>query len=143
MAAGEYVAKLPYVDPDRVFLVGYNIGGILTTLASMVPSPYRAAAAFDADLEMKAWARQEGPHIIVFDRNNAEEVRLRDPYSFVSSLRIPLTLYSTRSVEPRNRDFVNLARNRNKTCEYVPVVGNLTTMLGPAVKLAIARFQTK
>jgi dipeptidyl aminopeptidase/acylaminoacyl peptidase len=46
IAAGQYLATLPYVDPARIYLAGHSVGGTLALLASEMPSPYAAIAAY-------------------------------------------------------------------------------------------------
>lgn len=53
IAAGKFVAALPHVDSANVFVVGHSVGGVLTCLASMLPSPYKAAGAFDGYVDME------------------------------------------------------------------------------------------
>jgi dipeptidyl aminopeptidase/acylaminoacyl peptidase len=47
IAAGRFVSSLPNVD-GNVFVAGHSVGGVLTCLVAMLPSPYKAAAALDA-----------------------------------------------------------------------------------------------
>ena len=56
VAAGRFVASLPNVDASNVFLAGHSVGGVLTCLAAMRPSPYKAAAALDGYVDMESWA---------------------------------------------------------------------------------------
>src|SRR5207247_1321869 len=43
LAAVEYVSRLPYVDPARVYLVGHSSGGTVTLLAAESTDRLRAA----------------------------------------------------------------------------------------------------
>ena len=40
----------------KVFVAGHSVGAVLTCLAAMMPSPYRAAAALDGYVDMETWA---------------------------------------------------------------------------------------
>ena len=141
VAAGRYVAALPQVDGDHVFVAGHSVGGVLTTLVAMVPSPYQSAAALSGYVDMEAWAAGSPQEYVPYDRGNREEVRLRNPLAFAASLRCPLTLY----VEPKMRD-VNVllearARQAGKDCHVVVVPGDHLTMVAPAVQQAIEQFR--
>ncbi|NOT40523.1 MAG: prolyl oligopeptidase family serine peptidase [Alphaproteobacteria bacterium] len=45
-AAGDYLARQPYVDPARIYLGGHSTGGTLTLLTMAATTQFRAAFAF-------------------------------------------------------------------------------------------------
>src|SRR5262249_29302178 len=87
IAAGRFVASLPDVDAEKVFVAGHSVGGVLTCLVAMLPSPYKAAAALDGYVDMESWAAGSPQAQVPYDRNVREEVRVRNPMTFVSSIR--------------------------------------------------------
>jgi dipeptidyl aminopeptidase/acylaminoacyl peptidase len=141
VTAGRFVAKLPYVDPDHIFVAGHSVGAVLTTLAAMVPSPYKAGAALSGYLDMKSWAVLESDDRVVFDAKDPEEVRLRNPMAFVASLRIPLFLFAEPTMQDVNKPFSDRAKQLGKECELTVVPGNHMTMVAPAVQQSIKRFR--
>jgi dipeptidyl aminopeptidase/acylaminoacyl peptidase len=142
IAAGRFVAALPYVDPDRVFIAGHSAGAILTVQAGMMPSPYQAGAALSGWLDMESWvASPSAEGRIAFDASDPEEVRLRDPLAFAGSLRIPMVLYSEPDMMAGNEPFADWARELGKDCELVQVPGDHQSMVAPAVELAIEQFR--
>ena len=56
IAAGRFVAALPAVDGSNVFVAGHSVGGVLTCLVSMLPSPYKGAAALEPFVLMQHFA---------------------------------------------------------------------------------------
>jgi acetyl esterase/lipase len=140
VAAGKFVAALPYVDSDRVFVAGHSVGAVLTVLTAMVPSPYREAAALSGYVDMKNWAALSPAQQVPYDPADREEIRLRDPMAFVASLRIPLTLYVEPPMRTVNEPLATQARQAGKVCALEVVPGNHQTMVAPAVQRAIARF---
>jgi dipeptidyl aminopeptidase/acylaminoacyl peptidase len=142
VAAGRFVASLPSVDPSRMFVAGHSVGAVLTVLAGMLPSPYRAGAALSGYLDMESWVQRpdEAEHI-VFDARDSEELRLRNPMAFVPSLRIPLVLYTEPVMQSVNEPFASRATELGKKCELVVVPGNHQTMVAPSVKRAIEQFR--
>lgn len=45
-AAGDFLARLPYVDPARIYLGGHSTGGTLVLLTMATTTQFRAAFAF-------------------------------------------------------------------------------------------------
>jgi dipeptidyl aminopeptidase/acylaminoacyl peptidase len=143
VAAGRFVASLPDVDPERVFVAGHSVGAVLTVLAAMVPSPYKRGAALSGYLDMELWAKMtEEAERVIFDANDAEEIRLRNPMAFAPSLRIPLTLYFEPEMGSVNRPFADLAHEAGKECQLVAIPGNHQTMVVPSVQEAIREFRS-
>jgi dipeptidyl aminopeptidase/acylaminoacyl peptidase len=142
VAAGRYVASLPYVDERNVFVAGHSVGAVLTCLTAMLPSPYKAAAALDGYVDMESWASLSSPEQVPYDRTNSEEVRVRNPMAFVASLRCPLKLYAGKDGVEVNKRFAAKARQLGKECELVVVPGDHLAMVAPAVKKAIVWFRS-
>jgi dipeptidyl aminopeptidase/acylaminoacyl peptidase len=140
IAAGQFVSSLPNVDSKQVFIVGHSVGGILTTLVSMLPSPYRAAAAYDGYVDMKSWATELPNAYIPYNPNSTEEVRVRNPMAFVPSLRLPLRLFVGESKQV-NKLFAAKAQQAGKDCKLITVPGNHQKMVAPAVQQTIVWFQ--
>jgi dipeptidyl aminopeptidase/acylaminoacyl peptidase len=141
IAAGKFVASLPNVDPQNVFVVGHSIGGVLTTLVSMLPSPYKAAAAFDGYVDMASWAAGSPEKVVPYDRENREEVRIRNPLAFANSIQQPLRLYVGESRDV-NQQLATKARKAGKDCQLITVPGDHQAMVAPAVQQSIAWFKT-
>lgn len=89
VAAIEYLAKVPYVDPDRIYMVGHSTGGTITLLTAQVTAKLRAAFSFGGAPDLQTVVGDGSNDITPFDYRNAEEVRLRSPINFVNSLKVP------------------------------------------------------
>src|SRR5262249_43072973 len=107
----------------------------------MMPSPFKAAAALDGYVDMGTWTALSPDAQVPYDRNDREEVRLRNPMAFVMSLRCPLTLYAGKQAQQVNDMLAAKARQRGKQCGLVVVPGDHHAMVAPAVKKAIERFR--
>jgi dienelactone hydrolase len=141
IAAGKYVASLPCVDGEKVFVAGHSVGGVLTVLTAMMPSPYKAAAALSGYVDMETWAAHSPAQQVPYDPTDPREVRLRNPMAFVSSLRCPLMLFVEPAMRGVNEPLATRAKQMGKACELVVVPGDHLTMVAPAVKQAIQKFQ--
>jgi len=141
IAAGRFVSSLPNVDGQNIFVVGHSVGGVLTCLVSMLPSSYKAAAAFGGYVDMDAWVSEAPEAFIPYDRTDDEEVKVRNPMAFVASIRCPLRLYAGPDEREVNAALAARARLAEKDCELVVVQGNHAAMVVPAIQEAIAWFR--
>jgi dipeptidyl aminopeptidase/acylaminoacyl peptidase len=143
VAAGKYVASLSYVDPSKVFLAGHSVGGTLTMLTAMVPSPYVAAAAFSGSPDQREMA-SEMPDWKVFDTSDAEEFRLRSPKFFPESIRCPLHLFAGDQEGwciPECRRLAAAAQERGKDCTFLTVPGDHLTSKPIAIEKSLEFFR--
>jgi dipeptidyl aminopeptidase/acylaminoacyl peptidase len=141
IAAGQFVASLPGVDRANVFVAGHSVGGVLTCLVSMLPSPYKAAAALDGYVDMKSWSEGSPDNQVPYNRNDPREVRVRNPMVFVESIRCPLRLYAGEASQHVNAPLAAKARRAGKDCRLIAVQGDHMAMVAPAVQQAIAWFR--
>jgi pimeloyl-ACP methyl ester carboxylesterase len=105
LALRDHVAKLPYVDPARIYLAGHSSGGTLVLLASELSDRFRAAFSLGGSPlfnDPETYDRYGG---VPFDAKNAEEKRLRSAAPFFRSIRRP-TFY----FEGARSSYVGLAQ---------------------------------
>lgn len=143
IAAGQFVASLPNVDAKNVFVAGHSVGAVLTCLTAMMPSPYKAAAALDGYVDMASWAANFEPALVPYDPADREEIRVRNPMQFASSLQCPLKLYAGEASRGVNKMLEVRASKLGKDCELVPISGDHMAMVAPAVQEAIVWFRQK
>jgi dipeptidyl aminopeptidase/acylaminoacyl peptidase len=141
IAAGQYLAKLPNVDTNNIFVTGHSVGAVLSSLVSMLPSPYKAAAAYDGFLDMTAMAAESPLELIPFDRRDQNEIRVRNPLAFAASIRCPLRLYATREGSIYSSALQKSAKEAGKDCEMMVIHGDHMTMVKPAVQETIKWFK--
>ena len=141
IAAGRFVASLPNVDADRVYVAGHSVGAVLTCLTTMLPSPYKGAAALDGYLEMTSWAARSPDAMVPYDRNDPQEILVRHPLRFAGSIHCPVRLYSTNGTRPVSALLAKRAKAVGKDCEVVPVEGDHQSMLAPAVRQSAEWFR--
>lgn len=88
-AAFDWLAKQPYVDPQRIYLAGHSTGGTRVLLTSEYSSKFRAYFSLGAVPDLKA--RVEGGQMMVpvpFEKTD-QEYRLRSPATFITSIQNP------------------------------------------------------
>ena len=92
LAAIEYTRSLPWVDPERVYLMGHSTGATHALLAGVAGAKVRAIVAIAGRADLSAVAADGGYGVEPFALDDAEQLRLRSAYPWVSYLESP-TLY--------------------------------------------------
>jgi acetyl esterase/lipase len=85
VAAADYLAGLPYVDPKRIYLGGHSTGGTMAMLASEFTDRFRAVFAFGPVADVRGYGQENLP----FDLTDSKEVALRAPISWLSYIKSP------------------------------------------------------
>lgn len=83
LAAAEYAKKLPYVDPEQIYLGGHSVGGTLALLtAAMDKHPFKAVISF-GPIHSTA---QYGSENVPFDVESEPEIVGRAPIVFLDNI---------------------------------------------------------
>jgi dipeptidyl aminopeptidase/acylaminoacyl peptidase len=144
LAAAEHLAKLPYVDPTRIYVAGHEAGGTLTMLAAQASNRFRAAASFSG-YPNQAMQAQVNPGLVVpFDQTDIREFQLRSPVAYATSFKCPVRLYYGKQeifLTAETQRIAALAQARNLDVEAVQVPGNQMTAVTPAMQQSLEFFQ--
>ena len=89
IAATEHLAKLPYVDPDRIYLGGHSTGGTMVMLVAACSAKYRAIFALGPVANPKGY----GGDFVYCDPNNRREMRLRSPIEWLHCVKNPMYVF--------------------------------------------------
>lgn len=89
LAATDYLVKLPYVDPDRVYLGGHSTGGTLAMLVGESTNRYKAVFAFGP----VAGIQQYGGLFLYCDPSNKTELKLRSPIYWLADVERPMYVF--------------------------------------------------
>jgi dipeptidyl aminopeptidase/acylaminoacyl peptidase len=85
IAAADYLAKQPYVDPKRIYLGGHSTGGTLVLLVAEMSDRFRAVFSFGPVADII----QYGGDYAYFDLKQKEERLMRGPLYWLNSIRNP------------------------------------------------------
>lgn len=84
IAAADWLAKQPHVDPSRIFLAGHSTGGTLALLVAAASDKFRCVFAFGPiDKAGAGYARESMPW---FNRASTKEVLMRSPVYWLKDI---------------------------------------------------------
>lgn len=86
LAAADYLAAQPYVDPDRIYLGGHSTGGTLAMLVAEMSDRFRAVFAFGPVGDVRAY----GGQYVYHTPGDPKESILRSPAYWLDSVHCPL-----------------------------------------------------
>ena len=86
LAAADYLAAQPYVDPTRIYLGGHSTGGTLAMLVAEMSDRFRATFAFGPVEDVRSYGAQFTYH----QPGNRMEPMLRSPGYWLDSVSTPL-----------------------------------------------------
>lgn len=137
LAAADYLAKQPYVDPDRIYLGGHSTGGTLVMLVAEMSDRFRAAFAFGPVDDVRSYG---GEFLYHDDPNDAKEALVRSPGYWLDDVRRPLFV-----IEASGGNIESLKsmeqKCKNQAVRFVTVPGlDHFSVLAPANAAIAARI---
>jgi len=120
LAATDHLARLPYVDPDQIYLGGHSTGGTMVMLVGACSDRYRAIFA----LGPVAGAAQYGGEFVYCDPNDEKEMALRSPIFWLHCVKTPMYVFE--GAENGNWDAIQLMvdENSNPNLQFFNVAGH-------------------
>lgn len=82
IAAAEHLAKVPDVDPSRIYLGGHSTGGTLAMLVAEMTPRFRAVFAFGPSDDVLGY----GSDVLVFNTKDLREGNLRAPIPWMHGI---------------------------------------------------------
>jgi acetyl esterase/lipase len=109
LAAADFLAKQPYVDPARVYLGGHSTGGTLVLLvaAAAPKEKFRAVFSFGPVEDVVGY----GGVFCPFDTSDPREVELRSPLRWINTIATPTFVFEG---EQGNLESLLVMRERSK-----------------------------
>lgn len=136
IAAGDHLRKLPYVDPERVYLGGHSTGGTLVLLVSECTDRFRAVFSFGPASDVGGY----GPRYNPFRLSDPKELALRAPVRWLHGVKSPTFVFEgTAGNADSLRALARTSKNPKVVC--VTVKGaNHFTVLAPTNRLIAAKL---
>lgn len=139
IAAREYLAKLEYVDPKRIYLGGHSTGGTLALLVSESTDVFRSVFAFGPVEDVSGY----GADYLTFDPSNRKEAELRAPIKWLDGIRSPTFVFEGTERRSNITSLRALSRaTRNPVIHFNSVPGNHFSILAPVSRLVAAKITT-
>ena len=119
LAAADYLAKQPYVDPTRIYLGGHSTGGTLVLLVAECSDRFREVFSFGPVHDVTGYEAQYTP----FNTKDRKEVELRSPGRWLSSIKSPVFVLEGTS-QGNISSLKTMARaSKNPNAHFLPVQG--------------------
>lgn len=144
--AAAALEKLPGVDAKNLFVSGHSIGGTLAMFAALGSDKFQAAAPISGapDCEHHLDGQSQ---LAPFDVAKPDELRARSPLAFAAYFRCPVRTYygddEAEFFDPDNRAMARSAQAAGRDVEAVRLRGDHMSVVEPAMKQAIAFFQSR
>ena len=120
LAATDYLAELPYVDPDQIYLGGHSTGGTLAMLIGESTDRYRAIFSIGP----VAAAKQYGGDCVYCDPADWIEMKLRSPINWTDCVKSPMLVLAAENGNWQGAvQAMNANAPPNPNIHYVRVAG--------------------
>ena len=138
-AAANHLARLPYVDPARIYLGGHSTGGTLALLVAETGGRFAGVFAFGPVTGVNRYPSSLVPRALLdADRR---ELRLRSPVHWLAGISTPTYLIEG-DMSPGNADELEeLCATRNPQVHCIPSAGfDHFSVLWPLSRAIAARL---
>lgn len=136
IAAGEFLAKQPGVDPNRIYLGGHSTGGTLVLLVAECSPRFRAVFSFGPVGDPSGY----GAEAVVFNVVDETEVALRSPARWLADIKTPTWVIEG---EEGNIDQLRQMRrwNKNPLVQFIELEdASHFSILRPVEKVLAAKI---
>jgi acetyl esterase/lipase len=91
LAAVKYLEQQDYVDPKRIYLGGHSTGGTMVLLVAEFSDRFRGVFSFGPVADVAVYGEDSG--FLPFDVSNQQEIKLRSPGYWLSSINSPTWVF--------------------------------------------------
>ena len=140
LAAADWLAAQPGIDPHRIYLGGHSTGATLVLLVAEASPRFRAVFAFGPVADPAEYPRDDVP----LDPTNEREMNLRRPITWLDSVRAPLFLFEGASGRVSNINDLHKLEHatHNPNIHFEPVQGvDHFSVLAPTNQLIARKVQ--
>ena len=138
LAAADFLASVPYVDPSRLYLGGHSTGGTLVFLVAASTDRFRGVFSFGPVDDVSGY----GSQFLPFNTGNRQEIELRSPIQWLHSVRCPTFVFEG-ALQPGNAGSLNslASASSNPLLRFHAVKGaNHFSILAPTTRTIAAKI---
>ena len=138
LAAADYLEKLTYVDPDRIYLGGHSTGGTMVLMVAASTDRFRGIVS----LGPVSSAGDYGGDYIYCSPNVKEEIRLRSPKFWLHCIKSPT--YVLEGAQNGNWDSIDVmaSDNMNPKVKFFRVSGHdHFSVIGPVMARLVGQIK--
>ena len=136
VAAFNFAASLPYVDPNRIYLGGHSTGATRVLLAAAYTDVFRAAFAFGPVDEIGEHNRAQ----FTFDIRDGAERMMRSPIHWLDDIATPTFIIEGRAGNAESLQNIQNATDNENVFVYIIESGDHFDVLAPLTRLAAQRI---
>lgn len=118
LAAADFLARQPGIDPQRIYLGGHSTGGTLALLVAESSPRFRAVFAFGPIARVVLY----GDEYLTFNKNKLGETDLRNPVAWLHAIRTPTYVLEGEGGNISQLRMLQRA-SRNPKIKFYPIAG--------------------
>lgn len=119
IAAADYLAQQPDVDPNRIYLGGHSTGGTLVLLTAACARKFRAVFSLGPVEDVATY----GAEALPFDAANQQELMVRAPIRWLASIGSPTFVFEGTSQGNYDSVQAMAAASRNPLTHFYGIRG--------------------
>ena len=138
VAAAEFLAQQPHVDPQRIYLGGHSSGGTAALLAAEMSNRFRAVIAISPSDDMRTFPE----FFQVFEGSDLREFAVRSPGLWLESIEAPTFVFAGARGDGALKHSRNMAKmSTNPQLRFVEVSGaDHFNLVAPINRLAAQKI---
>ena len=138
IAAADYLKKLDYVDPKRIYLGGHSTGGTLALLVAESTNCFRSIFSFGPVADIRGYGRENLP----FDLADSKELELRAPGRWLQAIGNATYVFEGTEQPSNIKGLEALSRtSHNPLLHFHPVKGaSHFSVLAPITRLVATKI---
>lgn len=118
IAARDWLAKQPGVDPNRIYLGGHSTGGTLALLVAACSGKFRAVFSFGPVDNVAGY----GPEMLPVPLHERQEIKLRSPGPWLNDIKTP-TFIIEGTRQSNHDSLIAMQNSGNPNVHCLPVQG--------------------
>lgn len=140
LAAAEFLAKQPGIDPARIYLGGHSTGGTLALLVAETGTrQFRAVFSFGPVGNVARY----GQDVLTFDGSNERELQMRAPKLYLQAIAVPTFVFEGGSGQSNAAELQEMSQRKRseqvqfyhvRPADHFSILAPMTRLLAKKIK---------